>query len=149
MPQEESQRGQRKTEDFYPFFFALTEVESLESFPTTITSIKAIIITICASSFSLSSFLLRHNGASEVDSFRGVERDLEHGNRFFKDATILGGQVSLQVSTSLLFFYAAVFLSCLFCLCKLSWLFFLLAQKVEEVESVEKRRRRMKAQNQT
>ena len=133
MPQEESQRGQRKTEDFYPFFFALTEVESLESFPTTITSIKAIIITICASSFSLSSFLLRHNGASGVDSFQGVERDLEHGNRFFKDATILGGQVSLQVSTSLLFFYAAVFLSCLFCLCKLSWLFFFWHKKLRKL----------------
>ena len=50
----------------------------------------------------------------------------------------------LQVYTSLLFFYVAVFLSCLFCLCKLSFHFFFFLQKVEGAqESVYPAERRL------
>ena len=56
---------------------------------------------------------------------------------------------SLQVYTSLLFFYAAVFLSCLFCLCKLSFHFFFCKKLKEELKKVCTSAERLYLQNQT
>ena len=55
----------------------------------------------------------------------------------------------LQVYTSLLFFYVAVFLSCLFCLCKLSFHFFFCKKLKEELKKVCTSAERLYLQNQT